>query len=232
MLKGVRVVFLLLIGCGFIYAASPHDKEWMSTRVLNIKQHEKTGSDRYPYRQLSDYVLKELDLHEGDVVVDIGAGDGWWSQRMAPFVGPTGKVHAGEVEQKKVDRLKRACKDFSQIQPYLCPTDGTGLAPNSVDLVFLSQTFHHLDKDTRVNYLRHLRQVVKTTGRLCVIERYPLISTRQTDHGTLLSRLTEEAEQAGWVPVRYELMTGTYHFLALFVQKDLFLPENRTGRGR
>ncbi|MCH8193488.1 MAG: hypothetical protein IIA65_05665 [Planctomycetes bacterium] len=31
-----------------------------------------------------------------------------------------------------------------------------------------------------------------------------------------------EAEDAGWIPVRYELLTGTYHYMAIFAQKDLF----------
>jgi len=66
---------------------------------------------------------------------------------------------------------------------------------------------------------------VKRTGRLCVIEKYSAIATRGASHGTSLSQLVREAEQAGWIPVRYELMTGTYHYLAIFVQKDLFGPE-------
>lgn len=164
-------------------------------------------------------------MKPGDVVVDIGAGDGWWAERMAKFVGEEGVIHASEVEKKKVNQMKSKFADIPQIKPYLCPTDSTGLPENSCDLAFLSQTYHHLDLDGRVDYLRHLRRVVKRTGRLCVIERYSEISTRHTSHGTLLSRLAKEAEQAGWIPVRYELMTGTHHYIAIFVQKDLFGPK-------
>jgi hypothetical protein len=37
--------------------------------------------------------------------------------------------------------------------------------------------------------------------------------------------LTQQAEEAGWVLVRYELITGTFHYIAIFVQKALFVSE-------
>jgi ubiquinone/menaquinone biosynthesis C-methylase UbiE len=198
---------------------------WVSTRVESLEQHVRTGSARYPYRAKSAYVLAELDLRPGDVVVDIGAGDGWWSEKMAEDVGTNGLVYASEVEQRKVRQMVQRFGGTSRVKPYLSPTDSTGLAENTCDLAFFSQTFHHLDKTTRVDYLRHLREVVKPAGRLCVIEKYTDIASRHGAHGTSLSQLVLEAEQAGWIPVRCELMTGTYHYLAIFVQRDLFPPE-------
>ena len=195
---------------------------WHSTRVSDPSQHAPAGDSRYPYRARSEHILRELDLRAGDVVVDIGAGDGWWSEQMAKHVGPTGVIHASEVESRKLEQMKKRFADTPQVRPYLSPKDGTGLPDDACDLAFLSQTFHHLDKPTRIDYLRHLRGVIKPVGRLCVIEKYSAIATRGSSHGTSLSRLVDEAEQAGWIPVRYELMTGTYHYLALFVQKDLF----------
>ena len=76
-----------------------------------------------------------------------------------------------------------------------------------------------------VDYLRHLREVVKPTGRLCIIEKYPEITPKSKAHGWSLSLLVKQAEQAGWIPVRCELIRGTYHYIAMFVQRDLFPPE-------
>ena len=197
-----------------------------STRVIDNNQHACTGGGGYPYRNKSEYVLKELDLKVGDVVVDIGAGDGWWAEKMAKLVGSEGIIPASEVEHKKVDRMKGKFADILQLKPYLSPTDGTALADNSCDLAFLSKTYHHLNKGGHVDYLRHLRKVVKLTGRLCVIEKHSAFASgRDKEHAWLPDLLFRQAEEAGWIPVRYELITGTYHYIAIFVQRELFTPE-------
>jgi ubiquinone/menaquinone biosynthesis C-methylase UbiE len=193
-----------------------------STRVTDPQQYAKASSGGYAYRQQADYILKELDLRPGDVVVDIGAGDGWWAEKMAAAVGPGGVVHAAEIQQQLVDRMKQRFANLPQVKPYLCKTDSLELPDGSCDLAFLSQTYHHLKKDTRVEYLRHLRKVVKPTGRLVVVENYSELLSSGKDHGTQLSTLVAEAEQAGWIAVRCQLIRDSSAYIALFVHKDLF----------
>jgi hypothetical protein len=66
-----------------------------------------------------------------------------------------------------------------------------------------------------------------------VIEKHVgLGSGRGKEHAWLPGLLFKQAEEAGWIPVRYELITGTYHFIAFFVQKELFSPEPRRIRSR
>jgi predicted methyltransferase len=229
-LSRLFVVLTLIAGPAAI-CAGPGE----STRVVNPRQHAYTGTERSPHRAKSDYVLKELDLKPGDVVVDIGAGDGWWARQMAKAVGAEGIIHASEVEQKKVDDMKQKLADVPQVKPYLSPLDGTALPENSCDLVFLSKTYHHFNKGGHVDYLRHLHKVVKPTGRICVIERHSGIpgGTRAREHGWSPGLLIQQAEEADWILVRCELITGTYHFMAIFAQRELFPiePERRRQAG-
>jgi predicted methyltransferase len=178
----------------------------------------------YGYRQAADRVMELLELKDGSVVVDIGAGDGWWSRRMADQVGRDGVVHAGEVVQKKVDDMRRKYAEVSQLQPYRCPTDGTGMAADSCDLVFLSKTYHHLEG--HVAYLRHLLSVVRDTGRLVVIERHPDLAAGQgKEHAWMPGRLIREAEEAGWLLLHYEMLPDSDHFLTIFVKPAFMIAQ-------
>ncbi|MDH4239133.1 MAG: class I SAM-dependent methyltransferase [Phycisphaerae bacterium] len=202
-----------------------------STRVIDPNQHACTGGGGYPYREKYEYVLKELDLKKGDVVVDIGAGDGWWAEKMVKFVGSEGIIHASEIKQEQVDKMKEKFTDVPQIKPYLCPTDSTALKDNSCDMAFLSKTYHHLKG--HIDYLSHLRKVIKPTGRLCIIEKHPSLgSGRGKGHTFSPGLLMQQADEAGWIPARYELITGTYHYIAIFVQRELFQPEQQQKKTR
>ena len=176
------------------------------------------------YREAADYVVKRLGLQSRSVVVDIGAGDGWWSSKMAEKLGAKGVIHAGEVDQKKVDSIKKRWETVPQIKPYLCPTDGTGLKENSCDLAFISKTYHHFGKGTHVDYLRHLQKVIKPSGRVVIIERHAdLASGRGKEHAWQPGLLGQQAEQAGWMMLRCELIPGSDHFMATFVKPDAFI---------
>ena len=229
MLNRISLLILLILTAtpAAVYADSGQ-----STRVVDAKQHAYGGIGRYPYRQKSDYVMKELDIKSGDVVVDIGAGDGFWARQMAKSVSSEGVIHASEVEQRKVIDMKEKLADVPQIKPYLSPLDGTALPENSCDLAFLSKTYHHLNEGSHVDYLRHLRKVIKPTGRLCVIEMNPALgSGRGSEHAWPPGLLIQQAEETGWILVRCELMTGTNHYIAIFVQKELF-PSQPSRGGR
>jgi thiol-disulfide isomerase/thioredoxin len=221
-------VLLLALLCSITVAApavQAADGGWSSTRVTAPEQHHKRGEGGYPYRDYVDWLMKEFDLQPGDAVADIGAGDGWWTQRFAEAVGTEGSVHAGEVKEDLVEKLKTQFADLPQVKPYLCPFDSAGLPEDSCDLVFFSQVYHHIEADQQIAYLEGLRKTIKPLGRLAIIERYLETVSGGPGHGTQLSELVADAEQAGWALVRYELLPGTYHYLTLFVQKDLFPPE-------
>jgi ubiquinone/menaquinone biosynthesis C-methylase UbiE len=209
-------------------AATPHGARAgasVSTRITDAGQMKRDHTPPKGFKALKDYIVRELDLQPGDVVVDIGAGEGFWSELMAQQVGLTGVIHAGEVDQAKVDTMKSKFAALPQVRPYLCPTDSPGLPANSCDMAFISETYHHFDKGTQVAYLKGLRSVLKPNARLAIIERYTETGIGHGEHGTPLSRLVREAEESGWVPLRITIIPGTYHYLAILANQDLFPKE-------
>lgn len=206
-----------------VFAASSTAKG--STRINDAEQMRKDHSPPKGFKTGASVIVRELDLQPGDVVVDIGAGDGYWSGIMAKYVGETGVIHAADVDAAKVEKMKARLATVPQVRPYLCPTDSPGLPPGSCDLAFISETYHHFERGTQAAYLKGLRSVLKPSGRLFIIERYTETGIGYSEHGTPLSRLIREAEEAGWVPLRTLMIGGTYHYIAIFAQQDLFPPE-------
>src|SRR5687768_7977904 len=57
--------------------------------------------------QRPDDIVSALSLTPGSRVADIGAGDGYFTTRLALAVGPDGRVLAVDIEQKMLDALKQ-----------------------------------------------------------------------------------------------------------------------------
>ena len=217
---------LIAITCICFPAVEVRADSGRSTRVDQFERPIPTGEVLFfhlAYRKKCDYVLDELDLKPGEVVVDIGAGDGWWSSKMAERVGPTGTVHAADISKKAIRMMKKRHAKVPQLKPYLCSTKGPDLPENSCDLAFISKTYHHLPKDDRVGYMRRLRSAIKPTGRLVIVEYYRELGVGiSATHSYSPGQLALQAEEAGWTLLRCEMINGTRHFMAVFVNREIF----------
>ncbi len=120
--------------------------------------------------QEPDTVVDALQLKPGQMIVDIGAGTGFFARRFAKTVGPTGHVLGLDVEPSmvaymKADAKKRHLKNY---EGRLVKPDDPALAPHSVDVVFFCDTLHHINN--RGAYLRKLLPALKPGGRVVDID--------------------------------------------------------------
>lgn len=59
--------------------------------------------------------LDALDLREGDSVVQVGAGTGYYTAILATLVGPVGNVHAFEIDPGLAARARENLRDLRQV---------------------------------------------------------------------------------------------------------------------
>jgi ubiquinone/menaquinone biosynthesis C-methylase UbiE len=118
-------------------------------------------------------VIEALQLQQGARVADVGAGDGYFTFRLADAVGPQGHVYAVEVTDKLVDALRAEVsrRGYQNITVVKGGLDDPYLPDGSIDLAFFSGVFHHIEG--REKYFERLRTDLTSRGRVAVIDGAP-----------------------------------------------------------
>ena len=143
-------------------------------------------------------VVETLRLRAGMTVADVGAGTGYFARRFAAAVGPTGKVLALDIEPEMLEELRRRAPDATNIETRRAEPADPGLAPASVDVVFICDTGHHLHD--RVRYYGKLRRALRRGGRLVLVDFYkrPLPVGPPVQEKLSRAETQREAEAAGF----------------------------------
>lgn len=120
--------------------------------------------------QKPEEVIKALEIKPGDHVVDLGSGSGYFTFRLADAVGPTGQVYAVDIDKEMNDDLAQRVQDkgYKNIEVVLAQPTDPGLQDKKINLVFSSNTYHHL-KD-RPAYFANIRKYLHPQGKIAIID--------------------------------------------------------------
>ena len=104
------------------------------------------GESREIFTQRKEIVAL-CKIKPGMAVVDIGAGTGLFTRLFAKEVGPTDKVYAVDIARKFVEHIEKTSKEagIKNVAGVVCTAFSVKLPPNSVDLVFICDTYHHFE---------------------------------------------------------------------------------------
>lgn len=120
-------------------------------------------------------VLDVLGLKNGMAVADIGAGTGFYTRLFASTVGTEGWVYAVDISPRFLEHINKQSQDdkVSNISSVLCTDHSVRLPPNSIDVAFICDTYHHFEYPQSM--LASIHRALKPGGRLVVIdfERIP-----------------------------------------------------------
>jgi predicted methyltransferase len=157
-------------GCGRRRPAGPNDA-YQDPRVsAEVWHHYFEDEGRGEIFQKRDAILELAAVKPGMSVADVGAGTGLFSMMLAEAVGPAGRVYAEEV----VDRFSRyiaeraARERRTNVVSVVGTETGIGLPPESVDLAFLCDVYHHFDRP--VEMLGSIRQALREEGQLYLVD--------------------------------------------------------------
>jgi SAM-dependent methyltransferase len=117
-----------------------------------------------------DRVVQELDIPKGATVVDLGAGVGYFTWRLAEQVGPQGRVIAVDIQEGMLDRMKKNLADrgVTNVEMVLGSAEDPHLPVGEVDLVLIVDVYHELQHPEKT--MEHVRRSLKPNGRVVLIE--------------------------------------------------------------
>jgi ubiquinone/menaquinone biosynthesis C-methylase UbiE len=132
-----------------------------------IASLEDPARDEY---QKPEEVLVALDLREGEVVADIGAGPGYFALRFARAVGDAGRVYAVDVSPDMVRHLNRRLRDedVRNVVSVLADPDDPLLPADSVDRFVIVNTWHHIEDQP--GYLAKMKRILRPGGQVVHID--------------------------------------------------------------
>ena len=130
-------------------------------------------------------VLAATQIKPGQTVADIGAGTGFYSRLFASTVGEQGWVYAVDIAPKFLEHINKQAEqdEVPNMTSVLGTSRSVRLPPNSVDVVFICDTYHHFEYPRST--LASICRALKPGGTLIVIdfERIPGESREWTlDH--------------------------------------------------
>jgi ubiquinone/menaquinone biosynthesis C-methylase UbiE/intracellular sulfur oxidation DsrE/DsrF family protein len=117
-----------------------------------------------------DDIVAAMKLKPTDVIADIGAGTGLFTRLFADAVGKEGRVIAVDIAQKFLDHIEVTSRERSlrNVETLLCKDDSTELPPESVDVAFICDTYHHFEFPQKT--MTSLLKALKPGGRVYVID--------------------------------------------------------------
>ena len=151
-------------------------------------------------------LIDVLAIEPGDVVADVGAGDGRWALALAPEVGDTGRVYATEVDQRNLDGIRSRVEreGVDNVSVVEGDQNETGLPDACCDAILLRRVYHHFQNPQVMR--NALRNALRGDGRLLVIDfetrgrwRRPNgIPESRSGHGISKEMLVSEMEASGF----------------------------------
>ena len=132
-----------------------------------VKRFEIESREVYASRHR---ILLDCEIKEGDVVADIGAGTGLFTQLFSAQVGDTGWVYAVDIAPRFLKHVyaEAAKKKRKNITGVLCNENSTNLPANSVDVAFICDTYHHFEFPAET--MASIHRALKKNGHLIMID--------------------------------------------------------------
>lgn len=132
-----------------------------------VGRFERPGREVYDKRE---EIVAASGADAGMEVADIGAGTGLFTLLFAAKVGPDGRVYAVDIARGFVENILHRAREkgLRNVEGIVNSQNSADLPPQSVDLVFISDAYHHFERPQEM--LQSIRDALRPGGALVIID--------------------------------------------------------------
>ncbi|MEJ7926092.1 methyltransferase domain-containing protein [Sphingobium sp. AN641] len=184
---GIGVTLVLLAACDLVTDSNEPKRSAAATAfpradrpvapIVSTRWSTEEARDRV---NEAEDIMTRAGIGPGMTVADIGAGEGYYTVRLAKRVGPEGRVLAEDILPEVIDALGRRItrEDWTNVSVKLGTAYDPRLPANSFDRILMVHMYHEIAEPYA--FLWHLSPALKRDGEVIVVD-----ADRPTDqHGT------------------------------------------------
>jgi ubiquinone/menaquinone biosynthesis C-methylase UbiE len=170
-----------------------------SRPVAKVVSNAFSTEDDRDERGEAKVVMDLANIRPGMTVADLGAGEGYYTVRLAERVGADGRVLAQDISREALERLGRRVERerLENISIKLGEDDDPQLPPDSFDRIFMVHMYHEVTEPYA--FLWRLWPALNAGGQIIVVESDRPIGRHGLPHRLLFC----EFEAVGYVLAEY-----------------------------
>lgn len=180
--------------------------------IAEVVSTQFSNEDARDERNEAQVVMDLADIRPGMTVADIGAGEGYYTVRLAERVGVDGRVLAQDISREALDRLGRRVERerLENISIKFGDTDNPQLPSDSFDRIFMVHMYHEVTDPYA--FLWNMWPALNAGGQIVVVESDSKVGTHGLPHTLLFC----EFEAVGYVLVEYNERPDIKGYFARF----------------
>jgi len=120
--------------------------------------------------QQPERIMDSLEIHEGMVIGEVGAGNGYFTFKLAQRVSMTGHIYANDIVSSELKEIAERCikEKITHITTILGKVEDPLFPLGQLDLVVMMLVFHDLEKP--VPLINNIIPALKAGARLVIID--------------------------------------------------------------
>lgn len=169
--------------------------------VSNLPGRHDTSRDTW---QQPQKVMEVIGVRPGMIIGEVGAGEGYFTFKLAAKVGPTGKIYANDILDSCLRSIKETSKKkgLTNIFTVKGETEDPLFPETQLDMAFMCYVLHDMEKP--VEFLKNLQRYLKPGAPLVILERDPVKVPSAAGHFFSREKLLRTIKEGGFNVIRTE----------------------------